>query len=165
MRRVSANIFILLLLFGWIVPVAYFGFTDAAAPWIPDFLTKRTNVSRLFFKEQSAFWVYELDYRRNGAAEFETLREEDYFRMRPFGFRTRFQRIMASPNPATREALARWIKTKLDAEDGGNPVQEIRILRFAHHANAVEAPSGHYTQPRRSDLVEAVIYPIANFEY
>jgi len=165
MRRTTSNIFILLLLIGWIIPVAYFGFTNGAPPWLPAFLIQRTNVSRLFYREQSGFWIYELSYRRENCINFEPFCEQDYFRMYPFGYRTRFQRFMSSSNPEVREAISLWIKNKLDADNGENPVREIRITRFAYLAKAEGKPTGHYRQPQSADLTKAVIHPIANFEY
>jgi hypothetical protein len=162
--KILNNALVLFFLVGWIVPVAYFGFLNTDPPWIPHFFMQRVNVSRLFFRETPSWWIYELQYRPIHSTGFQIWTEQTCFQMRPFGFRTRFQRLVASSSQC-RASLAEWVRKDWDSKNPNNPIAEIRMVRFPDNANRTSQLTGHYVQPTSADFSEKNVSTIADYAF
>ena len=129
----------------WLVPVLYYAVTNSPPPWLPEFLQRRTNVSRLFSSEVPVWAIYAVQYRTSGSEAFQFLTEEDFFRMKPFGHRTRLQKVIAIASPQQREELCQWLHKRLEA---CTKEKIISIRISAYPSTTVPTVSGTgYRQP------------------
>lgn len=145
MKTVPRNLLVLAFVALWLVPVLYYAATNSPAPWLPEFLQRRTNVSRLFSSEVPVWAIYAVQYRRSGNEAYQFLAEEDLFRMKPFGHRTRLQKVIAIANPREREELCQWLHNRLEA----STKEKITSLRIsAYPSTTAPTISGiGYRQP------------------
>lgn len=147
----AENFKIGVLLFAWIIPVFYFGVTDSTPFWLPGWLSRWADVSRLFPYEQRVWSCYETQILYSGSQAFTSLNESDLFAPQPYGYRTRFQRMFDRPYEKRLTALARWIRNHVE-DSSQKSVRAIRFIRFAEAIDPSQPPFGHYRQARSGDL-------------
>jgi hypothetical protein len=115
----------------WIVPLLYLGITDRYAPWTPRPVQNLQNTFQLFVGRMEWWPVVYLE-ARFGTDEWVTLPEEEYFKMKPFGYRTRmtrFREVFGGQRLLAQDELALWVKKqyeKLHPEDAA--MTEFRVV-------------------------------------
>jgi len=164
-RAIPRNAPIFFFLFFWIVPVLYFGLFDASPPWLPAAVAQRANISRLFAKIPPNLAVYELQYRRQGAEIYEIFPEEEYFKMRPFGYRSRMQRGMALADRSRQEALIQWARGRLEQRLGRGSVAAMRILIIPYEIGPAHWPGGRYRQPSSLDVEPSKLTVLSEYKF
>lgn len=145
--------------------MGYLGLTNANPFWVPEAIRQRANVSRLFYYETNALPVYEIWYQTRHADKPARLDEADFFRMRPFGYRTRLQRLLSKSDPPKREALAGWIQKKSSEKNPRDPVIQITIIRFPSLKPKSGELTGHYRQIRSEEVAQDSIETLGTYDY
>lgn len=144
-KVIAKNLCVLAFLALWLVPVLYYAVVNSPAPWLPEVLQRRTNVSRLFSSEVPVWAVYAVQYRTSSNGPFRFAAEEDISRMRPFGRRTRLQKIIAISSPSEREELCRWLRERLESTYK-EKISDVRIIAYPNTAVPNRSVEG-YIQP------------------
>lgn len=154
---------ILIFLAIWILPVGYYGLTNTMPFWISGALAEKTNVSRLFAWERPQWSVYKIFIRDEGSTEFRSLDESRFFHQSPFGYETRFQRLMAFASPSQKMELSSWVYAQLSREK-----TKIAALQFAYLDTAAPASAnvaGHYAQPNSRLLPPSAFHIEAEYDF
>ncbi len=135
----------------WLGPMAYRGLTNRPMPGLPRLLTYLHNVSALF---PTAMPYWRVDYvliRPEGSDAWTALPEAEYFRMTPFGHRTRLHQLMnISLTPgghARRAEAAAWIRARYIARHPQRPRPAAVRFVGAQYRTGRDAPRGPWRTP------------------
>lgn len=157
------NLPIVALFLSWLLPVLYYALTDVPAPWLPQIFQQRTNVSRLFSSESSTWAIYAIEYRLRSKQYYRGVTEGAYFVMKPFGRRTRLQRILATADKSQQERLCGWVRDRLHVSLN-EPIASVRILVFPYEVSTPRLKRG-YTQPLPVNADPATIQEVSRFDF
>jgi hypothetical protein len=135
----------------WLLPVAYHSLAHRPLPGAPPLLLQTTNVSCLFLRPQDYVPVQYIQVLLPGQTDWSTEDDRHYFRMSPFGHRTRFDELLRKrldSEQALREVAA-YVRLRHTRRTGVAPL----AVRFV--AGIVlnpEDPSGHFVKPPLSEI-------------
>jgi len=131
-------------------------------PWLCwPALQRWSNVSRLFSKEGKVWAVYEAQALYENGTGFVGVSEYDLFRMRPFGYRTRFQRILERSDYSRRQELAEWLVKQLRLKDPSSHIVAIRFIEFPSSSVSTKRSVAHYQQGTSNDVPPSVIQVVS----
>src|SRR4051812_14839458 len=74
----------------WLLPVAWTGLTLKKISFLPRVVTYFHNIGNLFTYAVPVWPLPYIQAKQQGSDEWITLPEDEYFRLKTFGFRTRF---------------------------------------------------------------------------
>ncbi|MGE0269264.1 MAG: hypothetical protein AB7S78_12505 [Candidatus Omnitrophota bacterium] len=154
----------------WLLPIAYVGlsgrqipleaftragFSKAASRNAANYLNNMYRIACLFPDRVKAWGNYYYLVRLQGQESWSSVPEEDYGRLKPFGYRTRLKRMLdlARENENAlplRQAMAGFIKQRYEQlHPLESPVEEVRFVRVTYKVGTPELakPSGHWTVP------------------
>jgi hypothetical protein len=128
------------------------------------------NSSALFTKTTPSWPQYfiEMQFQKNGPwVEYDY--SED-FKMQPFGYRTRLNRVFevfsqGVASRMAREELARWIFSRYAQKNAGKPLPV--AIRFLDARTPVKSKGflGHWTNKPKSEFSEKNIYLISSHNF
>lgn len=149
----------------WICPLIYTNLTIKFVPFLPSFITQMHSTALLF---THANWLWPMPYIQvlpQGASQWITLPEEDYFSMRTFGNRTRlFEALYYAtifPDAEKRTAgvqreMAEWIARRYEGR-GGQKVSSVRFIAGIYDTTKGDIPEGAWrTLPIEEVPVESM---------
>lgn len=133
----------------WLLPLLYHGFNGGERmPGYPARLVHLTNVSCLFVYSVPAWqWFYAQVQPRAGA-DWSTLPEREYFRMRAFGYHSRLDEVARRNlgEPAIAE-MTHWIWLRYQQLNPGQPPPAaVRIVGGLFRVGE-PIPRGHWRKP------------------
>lgn len=145
--RVAVWLFIAL----WLIPVGYRGAMHRAPPLLPKPLARLSNISCLFSKAMPTWRVFYVQYRDRPGGPWQELDTSRWFRLEPFGHRTRLTRYLENwpaRGDAARAELAAWLADAYQAELPDRPTpHEIRFLRARIGVRDDAPPTGCWERP------------------
>jgi hypothetical protein len=160
--QLRTGLLILLFLGSWILPVIYAGLFDRQAPWLPNWLGRWSNVSRLFSYESEAWAVYGVRVRCEGEPP-HYVDEKEFFHFRPFGYRSRFQRALDISTQADRETLAEFLRRKIEESRPGCRVRSIEFIEYPYSVGKA-SNSGRYHPPAISEVSDLRVISVHEFQ-
>lgn len=102
--------------FLWLIPIFYYGMIGKTVPHLPRSLAHVSRISRLFYWRSNTWTVPYLQASFDSKDQWVTLPEEEYFQMKPFGYRTRLCQltILSQVKLGKRpyEELCGWVRDR-----------------------------------------------------
>lgn len=140
----------------WLLPMAWVGLRGASPSGWPTQARDLYSVSCLFGQAHERVSMFYLQARYADRSGWHDLSEREYFRLEPFGHRTRFDRFMvrfghrAEHQPARRE-LAEWIAAReLALHPERPPIVAVRYVWADREISAATPPTGRWQKPPRA---------------
>jgi hypothetical protein len=158
----------------WIIPIGYVGLTNRDLSGIPRVITYIQRISFLFPYSIESWPIFYIQALPDGSQTWMTLDEEKFFRLRPFGYRTRLHQLLYASKDLTgyptgreraddrREELARWIARRYTQLFPGLP--RLRAVRFVAGFYRVQRRSsyeGHWRNPFLESFPENLKYIVS----
>ncbi|MCA9680921.1 MAG: hypothetical protein KC457_01900 [Myxococcales bacterium] len=143
---------------GWLLPVAVSSWRGGPPSSWPTRARDFYSVSCLFGTASDRVSMFYVQVRREGLAGWQDFDEGEYFRLEPFGHRTRFDRFMArfgvgDSGEQAREELAHWLAARdRERQPGSAPIIAVRFLWTDRHIDAEDPPQGCWRKPPRAEL-------------
>lgn len=141
--RVAVAAFLLLL---WLPMMARSSCHPAPLPGTPQLLAKLHAIACLFTHKPEGWSSYDVQVRYPGRVQWDSLDESDYFRLQPFGRRTRLHRLFvawqAEPSTKTKH-LARWLLARHEQLHPEGPQPEAIRFARAWMIPSADAPPQH----------------------
>lgn len=155
-RRIDV---VALLGFGllWLVPMAYVGYLGGPpVRWAPQ-VRDLYAVSCLFGDSSERVSMFYVQVRYADRPVWRDLPEHEFFRQKPFGHRTRFDRFMArfgyyEQADEARRDLALWLAARHAALHPEQPrIVALRYLWANRELSSDDPPQGRWTKPPRAE--------------
>jgi len=147
----------LFFLLVWILPMGYSGLFNKDVPFFPRTLCYLQKISRLFTHSIESWQIFYLQARPENSEKWITLDETDYFRLKPFGYRTRLHQILAKTKDAEgfrrgenteklrHKEIARWVARRYAELYPDKPrIEQIRIVCAFHNVAPKEDIKGRW---------------------
>lgn len=156
----------LLFLAFWIVPLMTVNLTKRKIPFYPGFMAALTSTSNLFTKANYLWPVPYIQVQTREGGVWETLKEEDYFRMPTFGYRTRlFEALyLATDDPhdsaGIQKEIARWVAREYAARTGRVPFA-VRFVAGLQRARPGERIDGPWRTPPLQSFAPSDVYELS----
>jgi len=141
----------------WLVPMAQVGYRGGAPASWPINVRDLYSVSCLFGQASERVSMFYVQVRRANHRGWEDLDEREYFKLEPFGHRTRFDRFMSrfgyqADSDLARRELGEWLAA---ADRAGDPTRApIIAVRFVWTDRIIDAehpPDGRWRKPPRAE--------------
>ena len=167
-NKLDAFLCLFFILF-WLIPASYTNLTKKAVPSFPLFISALHSTSNLFTQANYIWPAPYIQVLPKGSARWVTLREEEYFPMQTFGYRTRlFEALfLAVDDPVkgsvVREELARWVAQQYRARTA-LPVKSVRFVTGLFRVSQDNAPQGHWRTPDLNTFSANDVYEISRHE-
>lgn len=164
----------LFFLVTWLIPITYVGLSARPVHFIPSAFQGLHNISCLFIVAPKAWQNVYYQVRLEGSRRWATVAEEDYFRMKPFGYRTRAHRLLVesvfegSRGELQRQELARFIKDRHEAlHHASPPVTAVRFLAAHYYVGEAEMahPAGRWTRPALEQVDKSRVTVISEHDF
>lgn len=141
----------------WLVPMAYVAYLGGAPVSWSITVRDLYSVSCLFGQASARVSMFYVQVRRLGQRGWEDLDEGEYFKLEPFGHRTRFDRFMsrfgyrAESQPA-RQELGEWLAaTERERHPERAPITALRFVWADRMISADHPPQGRWRKPPRAE--------------
>lgn len=150
----------------WLIPMGLSGLIGYPPEWLPTRMRDIYSVSCLFDDRPTRHSSFYVQLRYEDSPAFVEWEESDFFRMQPFGHRTRFDRYMSrygwrKNDKLARKQLAEWIATRhAKVHPDRAPVVAVRFLFVDTLIDGGEAPQGHWEKPRCSTLPPSQLHRV-----
>lgn len=144
----------------WIFPIIYTGLTNRDVPGMPRTLAYIQRIAFLFTRGIPYWPVYYIQAIPEGAEEWITLPEEDYFKLKPFGYRTRLHQMLINSDygigfakgrqraKEREEEVMKWIAKKYDESHPDGPkLNALRLIRALYPTDQKPKERGHWQKP------------------
>ena len=167
-NKLDAFLCLFFILF-WLLPAGTTNLTKKAVPFFPPFVSALHSTSNLFTQANYIWPAPYIQALPAGSARWVTLREEDFFPMQTFGYRTRlFEALyLGVDDPvksrAVREELARWVAGRYRARTG-LPVKTVRFVAGLTRVRQDNPPRGHWRTPDLKTFSPDDVYEISRHE-
>lgn len=160
----------------WLLPITWTGLTYRPFPGVPRTLEYLHTIAYLFVPAKPTWPAYYIQARAAGSDEWMTLPEEHFFRLKPFGYRTRLSQVLARTHYAdgylhgqkrerARHAeLAEWIAARW-SPPGGGEVAGVRFLVGFTHAGDPGTSAGRWRTPALADLPPERVHVLSTHEF
>jgi hypothetical protein len=160
----------------WLVPIAWTGLTYGPFPGMPRTLEYLQTIAYLFVPAKPTWPAYYIQAIPEGSESWVTVPEERFFRLKPFGYRTRLSQVLARTHYADRyergqkrerarhAELAEWVARRSAAEDG----RELRSVRFVVgfvHAGDPGMTRGRWRTPPLADLPPERVHVLSTHDF
>lgn len=154
---IACILFILL----WLIPIFYTGITNKDFPLMPRTINYLQRISFLFVNSEENWPIFYIQVRPQNSNTWITLNENDFFKLKPFGYRTRLNQLLIyyhsehgyeegrgkKVNRLTE--LSRWIYKKY-YEKYNVRLDSLRILKSYYNINDQFSNVGHWRKPEIS---------------
>jgi len=147
-------------LFIWIIPMAYTGLTNIDFPLMPRVLTYWQRTSFLFPYGIKSWPVYYIQAQFEGEPKWTTLDESQFFKLKPFGYRTRLHQFFYARKDISDYAhgnetelnrqreLALWVQKRYQQlHTDAKPITKVRFIAGFYIVGDDPAPRGHWQKP------------------
>ncbi len=145
------------LIVGWVIPIIYTGLTHRKILLFPSAVRYFQTIGDLFTHRVQVWPMPYIQIRTEANPGWMTLPEEDFFRLKTFGYRTRLFEVLyyATNVPdyerkshETQAELAQWIAKRYTKLYPGNPKPvAVRFVAGLHFADPQNPPQGHWQPP------------------
>ena len=146
--------FCLFFVFFWIIPVIYNGLTQKKISFFPRGLSYFQSISGLFTHSVPVWPMPYIQIRLTGEADWQTLREADFFRLKTFGYRTRFFEALyygtnikdyARRSRDTQKELADWIARRYQKlNPQSKRIAAVRFIAGLYFIDPKAQPVAHW---------------------
>ena len=146
-----------LLILVWVIPVIYTGLTHRKILLFPSGVRYFQSIGDLFTKRVHVWPMPYIQILRQGDQTWMTLPEEEYFRLKTFGYRRRLFEVLyyatnipdyERKSSHTQAELARWIAKRYTKLYPGNPKPlAVRFVAGLYFVNPQNPPTGHWQPP------------------
>ena len=167
-NKLDAFLCLFFILF-WLLPAVYANLTKKAVPFFPKWLSALHSTSNLFTQANYIWPAPYIQVLPAGSARWVTLREEDYFPMQTFGYRTRLFEALylgvddPAKSRAVQEELARWVAGRYRAQTA-LPVKAVRFVAGLYRVRPDNAPQGHWQTRDLKTFSPNDVYEISRHE-
>lgn len=140
----------------WLLPIAWVGLTYSAVPLLGRRLNAQYGVGCLFIKQARAWETHHVLVRPAGSSSWVEPDASELSTMRPFGYWTRFDMLVARSVPDrrglfTRQKLAEFVRDRwAERHPDQPPADAVRFVQGYELTNSYTYPEGAWT-PRRLD--------------
>ena len=155
----------------WIIPIAYVGLRAKDISFLPRTFNYLYRLSFLFTHRAEVWPIYFIQVLPENSQEWITVNEEEYFHLKPFGYRTRLNQLLMKTHysmgfnkewnqtrDARHEELARWIAKRYSKiYPQKEKIQAVRILEAEYPIEANRPYQGRWRQPPLSFFSEKQI--------
>jgi hypothetical protein len=176
-ERVQTRDALLLILFTalWLLPIVWTGLTYRPFPGMPRTLEYLQTIAYLFVPAKPTWPAYYIQARVAGSDQWITLPEERFFRLKPFGYRTRLSQVLARTHYAdgyergqkrerARHAeLAEWIAARWSPP--GGKLAAVRFLVGFTHAGDPGTASGRWQTPALEALPPERVHVLSTHDF
>lgn len=141
----------------WVFPIIYTGLTLRKINLFPSCIRYFQSIGALFTHRVNIWPMPYIQILREGESTWLTLPEEEYFRLKTFGYRTRlFEALYYATNIPdyerksyqTQAELARWVAERYRQLHPGDPKPvSVRFVAGLHFADPQNPPAGHWQPP------------------
>lgn len=145
----------------WIVPLLYVNLSKQEIAFFPRTLTYFQRVGLLFTDGIERWPNYYIQALPENSQDWITLPENDYFRLQPFGYRTRLNQMLLpfvqyaygyqhwhTTRMERNEEVAVWIKNRYEKLYPYQPrLKAVRIVLAWYDMNESTPVYGHWRQP------------------
>lgn len=167
-NKLDAFLCLFFILF-WLLPASYTNLTKKTVPFFPPFISALHGTANLFTQANYIWPTPYIQVLPVGSARWVTLREEDYFPMQTFGYRTRLFEALylgvddAAKTRSVREELARWVAGQYRARTS-MPVKAVRFVAGLFRVSQHNKPKGHWRTPDLKTFFPNDVYEISRHE-
>ena len=152
----------------WILPISQGALVGTVRMFDSPTVRQYYRISCLFGVMSSSVHMYHVEFQRRGSPAWEVFDEPAYFKMEPFGNRTRFDRFMtrwARLNSRARREFVRWL-TRRDREQHPefSPISRVRFLVTPRRIRPESPPRGAFQKPRRPPRGKERVHVLAVHE-
>lgn len=150
----------LLFIFIWIIPITYTGLSNKDMPFFPRTLCYLQRIAMLFTHSIESWPVYYIQVKLDDGKQWITLKEEDYFRLKPFGYRSRLHQILyyskdsvgfpkgKEKSSERQREMAFWIAKKFESlHPQRSKVDAVRFVVAFYHIQKASAIKGRWIKP------------------
>ena len=149
----------ILFIFIWLIPILYVGSFKKDVPHMGLYLNDQYRCACLFTKSMTSWSTYYYQVRREGESHWIDVSQWDYGKLKPFGYRTRIQRILGKTytprGKKARRAVAEFIQQRYAELNPDAPrvvaVQFVRVM-YPVGDPVIAQPQGHWTMPPLSTI-------------
>jgi len=145
----------------WIIPITYSGIFSKNMPGFPRTFCYLQRIAMLFTHSIESWPIYYVQVKSYSSDQWITLREENYFRLKPFGYRTRLFTILyfskdslgfqkgIDRDAARREELAQWIATRYARlNPNESDIESVQFVAAFYNTQEGKAVQGRWHRPR-----------------
>ena len=145
----------------WIIPITYTGIFNCDMPGFPRTLCHLQRIAILFTHSIESWPIFYIQVRSHENNQWQTLKEEDYFRLKPFGYRTRLFTILyfskdslgfqkgIDLDAARREELAQWIAARYARlYPHESDIESVQFVAAFYYTQEGKAIQGRWRKPR-----------------
>lgn len=132
----SAVFFVTLFLIFWLIPMSVQGFFKWSYPGLPKTFVDWHRASCLFTGKMRSWAYFYVQMWSDTKRDWVTLNERSYFKMEPFGYRTRFDRFVSRyRRPEDKKRVIEIFNWLRDQYMKANPdVAVPRAMRLVYHS-------------------------------
>jgi hypothetical protein len=140
----------------WLIPITWVGITYSPVPFFGRRLNAQYGVGCLFIKEARAWETHHVQVRPAGTDVWIEPEADELSTMRPFGYWTRFDMLVARSVPDhrglfTRQKLAEFVRDRwAERHPDAPPADAVRFVLAYELTSQYTYPAGAWT-PRRLD--------------
>ena len=162
-------LFCLFFILFWLLPQLYTNFSRRSLPFFPKFLTAFHSTSNLFTQANYLWPMPYIQVLPKGGSQWQTLREEDYFRMPTFGYRSRlFEALYLGVDDPQKSAdiqkeIALWVAQRYHTLYGLAP-KAVRFVAGLHRAAPGKKFTGHWQMPPFNTFAAENVYEISRHD-
>ncbi len=138
----------------WTLPTLYTGLTLKKIQLFPSFVRYLQSIGNLFTHSVPVWAMPYIQVRLEGETAWRTLPEKEYFRLKTFGYRTRFFEILyfgtnivdyERKTQDTRAQLAQWVAQRFRKLYPKSPAPvEVRFVAGLYVVDSQKPPQGHW---------------------
>jgi len=156
-RDIFAFSFFLII---WIIPITYTGLFNRDMPGFPRTLCYLQRIAILFTHSIESWPIFYIQVRSHENNQWQTLEEEDYFRLKPFGYRTRLNSILYHAKDSLgykegndrvtdrRKEMAEWIASRYARlNPQKNDIDTVRFVAAFYYTQKADVIKGRWRRP------------------
>jgi hypothetical protein len=146
----------------WLGPLSWTALAAVPPAGLPTAYRDLCAVTCLFPTRPAEHVDQYVQLKWRGQPGWHDLDEREYFRLEPFGYRTRLDRYLsrwAWQRPIAQQELLRWIVETERARDPGGPgIEALRIgvRRVPLGTDNANVPDGRFVKPARRSVAKQV---------
>ena len=147
-----------LIVYFWLVPIAYVGGMKRDASWMPRWFRHQQRIACLFTRSVSSWKSYHVQVQTGGDGIWRELDEKGFFEMTVFGYRTRLHRILGHSFRKARgqrriSEIARFMAERYRTlHPGEPPLDAIRFVRVGHRIARLARETGRFRKPALDEV-------------
>ena len=144
----------------WLLPASYYNLIGRNIPGIPAAFGRFYKISRLFYWRMESWPAYYLQILPESSSNWVNLPEQDYFRMQPFGYRSRLTQLINMTSflgSAMLVELAMWLRDRWETEHPDQTLLMMRLVAFYYPTKQGPHFPGRWKPPEAPPAGKTVV--------